>query len=169
MTAKLNPQNDIFNPIAALLQSTIGVSSYFGAAHLSGNQVPPRYVWVPTTGSVDGPSAIGDYPRSLADVAMTFEIHVWGASFDVSWNLLASLVSAVREIVTANYSIGGVDALPTEDNLRGWVLTVPITITLPLYEDDLDSIQYTKAQATIARIDDSQGVDPDGVLTAPLK
>lgn len=188
MSTTINPHGDIIQPIWDLLAKWVpNVKSFFGAKFVAetGAQ-PPRYVWVPTTGnpdSDDGGNAQLGAPRNLSTVEMTFEVHCWAqaakpsqdplknaaADFDAAWQLLANLVSAVREVITVNYSLGSIDATPTEEIQQGCLLTLPITILLPLYETDLDQPTYTTTQATAVRIDDSAGVDPDGTLTAPLK
>jgi len=183
----VNPHGDIIQPIWDLLSKWVpNVKSFFGSKFVAetGAQ-PPRYVWVPTTGNPDddeGGNNLGA-PRNLSTVAMTFEVHCWAvalkpspdpvkqaaADFDAAWLLLAHLVSAVREVITVNYALGNIDATPTEEIQQGCLLTIPITIRLPLYETDLDQPEYTTTKPTSVRIDDSAGVDPDGTLTAPLK
>jgi hypothetical protein len=168
----MNPQADIFDPIAEALDTATSVKSFFGAKHLAANGAPPRYVWVPTTGAFDGPREVGGYPRALTDVLMTFDVHCWAATFDGAWALVRNLVTAVRMAPGqkwggAWYELGAVDALPSEASLRGWVLTVPISLRIPLLESDLDGQTYVPVTIESVVLDDSQGVDGDGTLTAP--
>ncbi len=166
MPAPTNPQADIFEPVAALLESATEVKSYFGAKHLSANGAPPRYVWVPTTGTPGAAMEVGDYPRGLVDVAMTFEVHCWHGTFDQAWALLVNLVSALFQTEAVHYEIGTVDALPSEDGLNGWVLTVPVMVRVPVFETDMPTARFVPVVIETVAIDGSQGIFGDGILDA---
>lgn len=166
----MNPQADVFDPIAALIEAKTSVKSFFGAKHLSDNAVPPRYVWVPTSGDDRPPRTVGGYPRHLSNVWMTFEVHIWGATFDQTWTMLRNLRTALhREEITeiTSYEVGTIDATPVlAKNPNGWVFVVPLAIALPLEEVDFDEEGGFVVIEEVG-IDDSQGIDPDGVLTTP--
>lgn len=169
MAAPTNPQEDVFAPVAQLLESATSVKSFFGAKHLSSNGSPPRYVWVPTSGTVGGGMTIGGYPRNLVDVAMVFDVHCWHKTFDLAWALAVNLISACYQVDGIHFEVGGIDASPSDDSLQGWVLTVPLQVRVPIFEADLDKPAFMPVVIQDVALDDSQGIDGDGELTAPLK
>lgn len=175
MSAPTDPEEHIYKPIAAAIKAATNVASFFGAKHLSSQNAPPRYVWVPATGSAsyeltpnsDVLNHGDEDPESLGNIDYTFEVHCWHGTHDEAWALMRNLVKATRDALSdAQYRIGGVDALPNDIGLRGWVITASLVVTIPLWDP---GTEWVRVKFTDAVLDDSQGNETDGVLTAPNK
>jgi len=169
VSAPTNPQADVFTPVAALLEAHTGVKSYFGFKHLAAVHAPPRYVWVPTTGAINGAMTSGGYPNNLVDVAMTYEVHCWHASHDQAWALVVNLLSACHHTDGVQFEAPNLDASPNDFGVNGEVITVQLIVRIPLFEADLEQPTFVSVDITGVEFDDSQGVVGDGVLTPPSK
>lgn len=145
---QLKPQEDIFAPVAALLESATGVKSYWMAG--GSNRVPVSYNWEPQGGPLDGPALPGHTPPILRDVKFGINIQCRGASFDEAMVMVQELVTALYRKVQVTFEVpqllvgDGSEETSTQKN----VLTLMAQFTLPLFEQPLDEPGYAKARVT---------------------
>lgn len=163
----LAPQAEIFGPIAAYLQAATGITSTFTG---NGTHRPQQsWDWEPTSGTLDGPSRSGDYPRALHDVNVGFRIYCRAPTFDASWTMLEQLVSAIREKSGAAYQSASwewMDASDESSTLKT-SLVLNVTFVLPLFEHQLGGSGYEKATITAVGFDTHNTNSTDGVLLTP--
>ncbi len=165
----LRPKADVVDPICALILANTQVASEFGEEALAFEGRPPRYVWVPASSPFSGASNVGGSPRSLVDVAATFNVHCWAESYDDAWQLVRALVTAVHECLVASGRADSFEPTPSDTAVKGCVLVVPVVLTLPLHEVPLDTPASVVAVPTVAAFANSTEVDGDGRLIAPLR
>ena len=126
----------MFKDVFAVIQANLATVAPMldGRRFLAGNDVPPRYVWVRKRISpAGGPGAIGGNPRSLGDDLHIGEIHCWGSDEDDCERLRQALVTIVRRAVQGrSYELGDADITEQDFATCGAVLTIPISLRLPL-------------------------------------
>jgi len=123
---------DVFKPLQDALGNVAPLLD--GRRFVAQNDVPPRYVWIRKRISpAGGPGAVGGNPRSLGDDLHVGEIHCWGTDEDDCERLRQALVTVIRRVVQGrNYELGDADITEQDWATCGAVLTMPISLRLPL-------------------------------------
>jgi len=168
----------IFDAIAEKLATTAPMLD--GKRFLAQNDVPPRYVWVrKRIAPAGGPGAIGGNPRSIGDDLHQGEIHCWGTDEDDCERLRQALATVIRVVVRGrNYELGDADITEQDWATCGAVLTIPVSLRLPLLAAALPPAPTPPAHvpAITDRVDptttpervgfDADGASSDDVLEA---
>lgn len=167
-----DPEEDIFKPIATLLETATGKKSYF--LEPSRNHAAVRWDWTPTQGAagikLDNP---GHFPqRQLDSTEFRCDIACRGKTHGDAWKMLQQLLSASRRV---KYASGRMETWRVEESsdqaaTQKTVITVTMVWTMPLLEQPLDA-QTKVAPATITNVQfdttsSPYGVD-DGKLIVP--
>ncbi|MGZ6095073.1 MAG: hypothetical protein ACXWUG_23740 [Polyangiales bacterium] len=142
-----------------------------GVRFVSGNDVPPRYVWVRKRISpAGGPGAVGGNPRSIGDDLHIGELHCWGSDEDDCERLRQAFATVLRRVVQGrNYELGDAELTEQDYATLGAVLVMELRVRLPLLRASLPVAPT--APATVPAIEDKKqttvvaehvGFDPDG-------
>jgi hypothetical protein len=120
---------------------------------------PPRVIWVPTTGTAEGPHQQGGdvprtpdnqnvfVPRTLQARRVSFDVHVWAAAKEggrfeddvpAVEHLCQRLIAAGRRQIWAYFTVTGEDWLTGQDmrTARGAVCILRVQITIPWTRDE---------------------------------
>jgi hypothetical protein len=140
-----------------------------GARHISGNDAPPRYVWVRKRISpAGGPSAIGGNPRSLGDDLHHGEIHCWGLDEDDCERLRQVFATVLRHVLRGrNYELGDAEITEQDYATYGAVLVMDIRVRLPLLHATLPVSPTLPAHAPAISDRRATTVKPDEVAFDP--
>lgn len=133
----INPAKALYDEIAATLVSV--AESRWYSREAAANGAPPRYVWVPGGGTLEGARATGRNPRVLAQLPFRCAVVCWGADDDEAWRLLAALVSVVQRAANGrNYQVGRVAYTSPPWIAKGVSITVDVDLLVTVNEYDFD-------------------------------
>lgn len=145
---QLKPQEDVFEPVAELLETSTGVKSFWMQS--GGNRPPVSFNWEPQGGPLEGATITGHVPPILRDVKFGVHVQCRGKTFDDAMVMVQQLVTALYRKVQVTFEaqqllVGdGSEETSTQKN----VLTLAVQFTLPLFEQPLDQPGYAKARVT---------------------
>lgn len=134
-----NPVKALHDEIAAALV-TVAESKWY-AREAESNDAPPRYVWVPGGGKLEGARANGRNPRTVGQIKFRCAVVCWGADDDDAWRLMAALVSVVPRVVEGrNFEIGQVSHTNPPWISDGVSITVEVSLLVTVLEQNFDGV-----------------------------
>jgi hypothetical protein len=133
------------------------------------NGSPPRIVWVPSRDRWEGaqkrPRGGGSTGKNLQTCLAGADLHVWGASIPETWQLVQSVVRALRRRLGSDpfLSINGgqwlsVEGLTSQGEL--YVLSISVALDVP------ELPARTTTTITAAAIDNTRSSTGDGNVDA---
>lgn len=173
----LGPQVDVFEPIAALLETAYGVKSYF--LEQSTNRPPTHYEWQPLGGGFSPATQVGKGPRMLATcewrvlvLCRAASVKGGPSSHDLAWRMAQRFASACQRLRAASFSLSSW-SIPESSQQPATLkadLILDVTFKLPFLEQRLETEGSEPVTITAVGFDETAPPydTDDGTLRPPL-
>lgn len=142
----------------------------FGEEFVDKHDIGTRYVWVPDNIAGTEADEVGegdDMPRPVKRLNSTFDVHMFGPTFDDVYAMYVAAIQATSVMVQGvRYEVGVAEFSQRSTMSRGWQCVAPVTLALAMpeveYPDDAtsDPPSTSVTEKRTERFDGEPG-DPD--------
>lgn len=110
-----------------------GLLFHFGPASLSKEDAPPRVVWVPVAGPVEGPEKSTPInPTQILTRRCTVEAHCWGETYSLAEALAEVVWTGIHNVAVGSFTPSNEDPGIPDNLQRGWLIILNFQLLLPV-------------------------------------